>query len=84
MGMGEPLLNLPSVLRAHEILNKEIGIGESAHRRWVAKGPVPTAASRLGSQPASQPGRALCSVAGEAAAQHDDIPLIEIHRLSNG
>jgi hypothetical protein len=32
MGMGEPLLNLPSVLRAHEILNKEIGIGEWAHR----------------------------------------------------
>ena len=28
MGMGEPLLNLPSVLRAHDILNKEIGIGE--------------------------------------------------------
>lgn len=28
MGMGEPLLNLPSVLRAHEILNKDIGIGE--------------------------------------------------------
>ena len=27
MGMGEPLLNLPSVLRAHEILNKDIGIG---------------------------------------------------------
>jgi 23S rRNA (adenine2503-C2)-methyltransferase len=27
MGMGEPLLNLPSVLRAHEVLNKDIGIG---------------------------------------------------------
>ncbi len=28
MGMGEPLLNLPSVLRAHDILNKDLGIGE--------------------------------------------------------
>ncbi len=28
MGMGEPLLNLPSVLRAHEILNKDLGVGE--------------------------------------------------------
>jgi len=27
MGMGEPLLNLPSVLRAHEVLNKDVGIG---------------------------------------------------------
>lgn len=27
MGMGEPLLNLPSVMRAHDILNKDIGIG---------------------------------------------------------
>ena len=27
MGMGEPLLNLPSVLRAHEVLNKDLGIG---------------------------------------------------------
>ena len=25
--MGEPLLNLPSVLRAHDILNKDLGIG---------------------------------------------------------
>ena len=29
MGMGEPLLNLPSVLRAHEVLNKDVGIGGS-------------------------------------------------------
>ena len=27
MGMGEPLLNVPNVLKAHEALNKEIGIG---------------------------------------------------------
>ena len=27
MGMGEPLLNVPNVLRAHEALNKEVGIG---------------------------------------------------------
>jgi 23S rRNA (adenine2503-C2)-methyltransferase len=27
MGMGEPLLNLPSVLRAHEVLLGDVGIG---------------------------------------------------------
>ena len=27
MGMGEPLLNVPNVLRAHEALNAEVGIG---------------------------------------------------------
>jgi hypothetical protein len=27
MGMGEPLLNLPAVARAYEIMNKDIGIG---------------------------------------------------------
>jgi len=27
MGMGEPLLNVPNVLRAHDALNKEVGIG---------------------------------------------------------
>jgi hypothetical protein len=27
MGMGEPLLNLRSVLHAHEVLNKDVGIG---------------------------------------------------------
>jgi adenine C2-methylase RlmN of 23S rRNA A2503 and tRNA A37 len=27
MGMGEPLLNLPSVLRAQQVLNQEMGIG---------------------------------------------------------
>jgi len=27
MGMGEPLLNIPNVLRAHEALNSEVGIG---------------------------------------------------------
>ena len=27
MGMGEPLLNLPSVLRAHEVLVGDVGIG---------------------------------------------------------
>jgi adenine C2-methylase RlmN of 23S rRNA A2503 and tRNA A37 len=25
MGMGEPLLNIPNVLRAHEALNAEVG-----------------------------------------------------------
>ena len=35
MGMGEPLLNLPSVLRAHEVLNQELGIGESGGRGAV-------------------------------------------------
>jgi len=28
MGMGEPLLNLPSVLRAHQALTRDLGIGE--------------------------------------------------------
>ena len=28
MGMGEPLLNLPSVLRAHQALTGDLGIGE--------------------------------------------------------
>ena len=27
MGMGEPLLNVPNVLKAHEAMNREIGIG---------------------------------------------------------
>jgi 23S rRNA (adenine2503-C2)-methyltransferase len=27
MGMGEPLLNLPSVMRAHSVLNQDLGIG---------------------------------------------------------
>lgn len=35
MGMGEPLLNLPSVLRAHDILTKDLGIGA-----WVGEGVV--------------------------------------------
>lgn len=28
MGMGEPLLNLPSVLRAHTMLNECMGVGQ--------------------------------------------------------
>lgn len=36
MGMGEPLLNLPSVMRALEILNKDIGIGAWQQCRWRA------------------------------------------------
>jgi 23S rRNA (adenine2503-C2)-methyltransferase len=31
MGMGEPLLNLPAVARAYEIMNKDIGIGAAWH-----------------------------------------------------
>ena len=27
MGMGEPLLNLPSVVKAYHTLNKQLGIG---------------------------------------------------------
>ena len=27
MGMGEPLLNLPAVVEAYELLNKGLGIG---------------------------------------------------------
>lgn len=28
MGMGEPLLNLPSVMRAHTMLNESLGVGQ--------------------------------------------------------
>ncbi len=28
MGMGEPLLNLPSVMRAHTMLNENLGVGQ--------------------------------------------------------
>ena len=28
MGMGEPMLNLPSVLKAHTFLNQDFGIGQ--------------------------------------------------------
>ncbi|PRW33242.1 ribosomal RNA large subunit methyltransferase N isoform A [Chlorella sorokiniana] len=46
MGMGEPLLNLPSVLRAHEILNKDIGIG--ARHITISTVGVPNAIRRMG------------------------------------
>ncbi|PSC68805.1 ribosomal RNA large subunit methyltransferase N [Micractinium conductrix] len=45
MGMGEPLLNLPSVLRAHDILNKEIGIG--ARHITISTVGVPNAIRRM-------------------------------------
>lgn len=46
MGMGEPLLNLPSVMRAHDILNKEIGIG--ARHLTISTVGVPNAIRRMG------------------------------------
>ncbi|KAI3431690.1 hypothetical protein D9Q98_004736 [Chlorella vulgaris] len=46
MGMGEPLLNLPSVLRAHEVLNKDIGIG--ARHITISTVGVPNAIRRMG------------------------------------
>ncbi|KAL4440001.1 hypothetical protein ABPG75_003002 [Micractinium tetrahymenae] len=46
MGMGEPLLNLPSVMRAHDILNKEIGIG--ARHITISTVGVPNAIQRMG------------------------------------
>ena len=45
MGMGEPLLNLPSVLRAHEALNTDIGIG--ARRITISTVGVPNSIARL-------------------------------------
>lgn len=43
--MGEPLLNLPSVVRAFEILNKDVGI--SARTITISTVGVPNAISRL-------------------------------------
>ncbi|EFN52752.1 hypothetical protein CHLNCDRAFT_36696 [Chlorella variabilis] len=45
MGMGEPLLNLPSVLRAHEILNKDVGVG--ARHITISTVGVPNAIRRM-------------------------------------
>jgi len=45
MGMGEPLLNVPSVMRAHEILNTEVGIG--ARHITISTVGVPNAIMRL-------------------------------------
>lgn len=47
MGMGEPLLNVPSVMRAHEILNTEVGIG--ARHITISTVGVPNAIMRLAS-----------------------------------
>jgi len=45
MGMGEPLLNLPSVMRAHAILNKDLGIG--ARHITISTVGVPNALRQL-------------------------------------
>ena len=45
MGMGEPLLNLPSVLRAHEALNTDLGIG--SRKITISTVGVPNAIARL-------------------------------------
>ena len=47
MGMGEPLLNVPSVMRAHEILNTEVGIG--ARHITITTVGAPNAIMRLAS-----------------------------------
>lgn len=45
MGMGEPLLNLPSVIRAFHVLNKDIGI--SARSITISTVGVPNAIRKL-------------------------------------
>ena len=45
MGMGEPLLNVPNVLRAHEALNAEVGIG--ARHITISTVGVPRTLERL-------------------------------------
>lgn len=45
MGMGEPLLNLPSVMRAHTMLNKDLGIG--ARHITISTVGVPNAIAML-------------------------------------
>ena len=45
MGMGEPLLNIPSVMRAHEIINKELNIG--ARHVTISTVGVPNAILKL-------------------------------------
>ena len=45
MGMGEPLLNIPNVLRAHEALNAEVGIG--ARHITISTVGVPKTLERL-------------------------------------
>lgn len=45
MGMGEPLLNIPNVLRAHEALNAEVGIG--ARHITISTVGVPRSLERL-------------------------------------
>ncbi|CAI6011088.1 unnamed protein product [Closterium sp. NIES-65] len=45
MGMGEPLLNLPAVLRAHKCLNQDVGIGQ--RNITISTVGVPNAIARL-------------------------------------
>lgn len=47
MGMGEPLLNLPSVLRAHTMLNECLGIGQ--RHMTISTVGVPNAIMKLAS-----------------------------------
>lgn len=47
MGMGEPLLNLPSVMCAHAILNKKLGVGQ--RRITISTVGVPNAIMKLAS-----------------------------------
>lgn len=85
MGMGEPLLNLPSVLRAHEILNKDVGIGE-AHGVACARLSQSVrlcvhvkAACRLRWSPASNPrARRRCAMRPLAGARHITISTVGV------
>ena len=45
MGMGEPLLNVPSVMRAHQILNEDLNIG--ARHMTISTVGVPNAIQKL-------------------------------------
>lgn len=47
MGMGEPLLNLPSVLRAHIMLNECLGVGQ--RHMTISTVGVPNAIMKLAS-----------------------------------
>jgi 23S rRNA (adenine2503-C2)-methyltransferase len=48
MGMGEPLLNLPQVLRSLEILNSDAGLGFSRRRITVSTCGLPRGIEELG------------------------------------
>ena len=54
MGMGEPLLNLKQVLKAHALINEQLGIGA---RRWVHMHCTACAAASSSANRHPKPGR---------------------------